>query len=234
MQLWQINKAVLGLCDDVEKAVKVSSCDEMSEARLIHELVVCILGSGVRYEIAVSFAKLIKRNRVLAKKNILDYDLTYSHLKVLLGGAVNDKDIGRSYARYRYPDRGSRYIARSLFNIYTEHKSLKSLLDFEGDLYCLRRKLIRLCPGIGPKQASHFLKNAGYTDKVAILDRHILKYMELSEDRKIPINKIGKIDFYEDLENRFLDVAKKFKYSISVVDQSMWFVMRAINKESFA
>lgn len=234
MQLWQINKAVLGLCDDVEKAVKVSSCDEMSESRLIHELVLCILGSGVRYEIAVSFANAIKRNRVLTKKNIPDYDLTYSYLKALLDGAVNDKDIGRAYARYRFPDRGSSYIARSLINIYTEHNSLKSLLDYGEDLYYLRRELIRLCPGIGPKQASHFLKNAGYTDKVAILDRHILKYMELSENRKIPISKVGKIDFYEELENRFLDVAKKFQYSISVVDQSMWFVMRAIGKESIA
>lgn len=234
MKLWQINKAVSALCDDVERVVKISSYEEMNEEMLIHELVICILGSGVRYEMAVSFANAIRKNGILSNDEYLDFDTTYQYLKKILQSIVEDDDIGRIYKSYRYPDRGAKYIAHSFLNIYTEYKSLKSLMELGKNPYLLRRELIRICPGIGPKQASHFLKNSGYTDNVAIIDRHILKYMELVENRKISASKVRKIEFYECLEKRFIDAAKKFKYSVSVVDQSMWFVMRAISKVSLA
>jgi N-glycosylase/DNA lyase len=97
----------------------------------------------------------------------------------------------------------------------------------------LRRELIYLCPGIGPKQSSHYVKNIGFTDNVAILDRHILNYLKLIDDLDICPKLVSKIDKYEEIERRFIDKVSKFNHAVSVVDQSMWFVMRALGKEAY-
>lgn len=58
--------------------------------------------------------------------------------------------------------------------------------------------------------------------------------MEIAGENDSIINKIATIDKYEEIENRFISLITKFQYSVSVVDQAMWFVMRALNKEVLA
>ena len=45
------------------------------------------------------------------------------------------------------------------------------------------------------------------------------------------IKQIGNINIYEEVELHFINAAKAFKYPAFIVDQAMWFVMRALNKE---
>jgi N-glycosylase/DNA lyase len=51
----------------------------------------------------------------------------------------------------------------------------KTLVDKIGDVFEKRIWLVKNIKGIGYKEASHFLRNVGFSDEVAILDRHILK-----------------------------------------------------------
>ena len=232
MKLWQIDKAVHSLCEEVEKIVHPVDFLEMNEAQLMKELLICILGSGVRYEVSVAYASNILKLKILNKKNILNGDIKIA-IKNLLLSQVRSITGNSLYKRYRYPERGAKFISQSLLNLYTKYGSLKNFLNLDCNRRELRRELISVCPGVGPKQASHFLKNVGYTDKFAIIDRHIIKYMELAGVHCIK-NKIGSIDKYEEIENKFISLVNKFQFSISVVDQAMWFVMRILSKEALA
>jgi len=233
MKLWQIDKAVNGLCEEVARVVRRINFIEMTESQLVNELLVCILGSGVRYEISVAFAAGIMQSKLLNKKKILNNE-TQLTIREFLQSPVKSCTSNSMYNRYRYPERGAKFISQSLFNIYTEYISLKRLISSGLDMVALRRELIHLCPGIGPKQASHFLKNVGYTDEVAILDRHIIRYMALAGENNVIKLKIGTIDKYEEIENRFISLINKFQYSVSVVDQAIWFVMRVLSREVYA
>ena len=231
MDLWQIDQAVNGLCEDVRKIVKFSTWKNMTEKQLIHELVVYILGSGVRYELAISYANAIKMSKTLKKENIESLENSHHRLYSILNNEVFDDIENRTFKRFRYPARAANFISKSIFNIHAEFNSMTELLNRRLDPVEMRRVLIKLCPGIGPKQASHFLKNVGFSDKLAVLDRHILKYMELAEKKEIPARGVARITLYEELEKNFINLAKKFKYSVSIVDQAMWFIMRTLSKE---
>ena len=114
-------------------------------------------------------------------------------------------------------------------HILQKYISLRDMVNYFSDYKKLRLELISLCYGIGPKQASHFLKNIGFTDRIAVIDTHILNYLKL-DNINIP-NKysITSIKNYEYIENLFLsNVCKKFNYPASIVDQSIWLIMRNI------
>lgn len=231
MQLWQINKAIAGLCQDVEDAIAPRRWVRMTERELVHELSLCILGSGVRYEMAVSYATAITSSKCLNKRSLNNSVRLERDISSILNGEVESYWGGKSYKRYRYPNIRASYIFKSYYNITREFGSLRRLLSGGCSPSEIRRAIVRKCPGIGPKQASHFLKNVGYSDELAVLDRHIVKYMELAKSASVSIYQLGRLDKYEDVESQYIDAVKDFKYSIAIIDQAMWFVMRALNTE---
>lgn len=231
MQLWQINNAIEGLCKDVEETITDKSWHQMTEQEIVHELLLCILGSGVRYEVAVSYAMKITSCKCLnlKNKNMIEEDISS-----ILNNEVENYWGGKSYKRYRYPNARASYISSCYCNITKEFDSFKNFLNNNYSPSELRRIIVRNCPGIGPKQASHFLKNVGYSNELAILDRHIIKYMEMVDSTSVSIYQLGRLDNYEDIELRFINVVKNFQHPIAIVDQAMWFIMRALSSEGTA
>ena len=59
--------------------------------------------------------------------------------------------------------------------------SLRSLLGEINDGYQAREWLVHNVKGIGYKEAGHFSRNIGFTQDLAILDRHILKNLKKLE-----------------------------------------------------
>lgn len=234
MKPWQIESAIAELCKDIERVVDRRDYSCMSEQELTFELLICILGSGVRYELSLTYADAIQstlRPKML-KKCVKLQNCTQLIEDVLNAPAYSVID-DKTYSRYRYPKRAAKHIAESLHNIEHKYGSFKKMVSMMNTPSDLRRELIFLCPGIGPKQSSHYVKNIGFTDNVAILDRHILNYLKLIDDVDICPRQVSKIDKYEEIEQRFIDKVSKFNHTISVVDQSMWFVMRALGKEAY-
>lgn len=232
MQLQQINKAIAGLCQDVEEVITTRVWSRMTESELVYELLLCILGSGVRYEVAISYATAISSSECLSKNHINNPSKIEKDISSILNGEVENYWGGKTYKRYRYPNVRASYISKSYCNIIGQFGSLKLFLRGGASPSEIRREIVQRCPGVGPKQASHFLKNVGYSDELAILDRHIVKYMELSKHTNVSSYQLGRLDKYEDIESQYISAVKDFKYPVAIVDQAMWFVMRALGAEA--
>ncbi len=234
MKPWQIESAIAELCKDIERVVERKDYTCMSEQDLTFELLICILGSGVRYELSLAYASAVQSAQVprRLKKRMCSSERAYS-IEGILNSPACSSINGKTYRRYRYPKRAAKHIAESFCNIEQKYGSLKDMVEAMNAPSDLRRELICLCPGIGPKQSSHYVKNIGFTDNVAILDRHILNYLKLIDDVDICPKQVSKIDKYEEIERRFIDKVSKFNHAVSVVDQSMWFVMKALGKEAY-
>lgn len=85
----------------------------------------------------------------------------------------------------------------------------------------VREFLVKEVNGYGLKEASHFLRNIGFGDDIAILDRHILKNLK---NYKI-IKKIPKIiskKNYLEIEEKMRKFCKKNKISFAELDLIFW------------
>ncbi|MDB1124693.1 8-oxoguanine DNA glycosylase [Vibrio algarum] len=230
MKLYQIDMVVSKLCADINDLVEMKHWSTMSTNDIICELFVCILGSGVRYEVAVSYASAINScDSVHCSR--LDYEQIYVEVNAILSSSITNKITGKTYSKYRYPQRGASNITKSLLCIRNDFGSINTLLNRNLNVNVIRRKLIDSCSGLGPKQSSHFLRNIGYTENIAVIDRHIIKYIETSQGKSLPKQKLNCVDTYENIESNFHQLIKKFEYSASIVDQAIWFVIRNLGKE---
>lgn len=234
MKPWQIESAIAALCEDIERVVERRDYTSMSEQDLTFELLICILGSGVRYELSLAYADVVQMTLLSKRlKKCLNLQ-NYTHLiENALNSPAHSSFNGKTYSRYRYPKRAAKHITESLYNIECKYGSIKNMISVMNATSDLRRELIFLCPGIGPKQSSHYVKNIGFTDNVAVLDRHILNYLKIVDDVDICPRQVSKIEKYEEIERIFIDKVSKFNHAVSVIDQSMWFVMRALDKEAY-
>ena len=111
---------------------------------------------------------------------------------------------------HRFHNNKAKYIvnARKLYKI----KEFLSNLDD----YTAREFLVKNIMGIGYKEASHFLRNVGYT-KVAIIDRHILKFL-LAENLIPFIPKTVSKKDYLNYEN----ILSKYCSNLSLLDLMIW------------
>ncbi len=79
---------------------------------------------------------------------------------------------------------------------------IKQKIKQTNDVVKLRNWIAENVKGIGLKEASHFLRNIGKSNnKIAILDRHILKNLE----------KFGIINETKLTKKRYLEIEEKFK-----------------------
>ena len=85
----------------------------------------------------------------------------------------------------------------------------------------LREWLVKNVKGLGYKEASHFLRNIGKSEDLAILDRHILKNLQ---DLKV-INDIPKklpTQKYLEIEKRMREFALENRLSLAELDLFLW------------
>jgi N-glycosylase/DNA lyase len=87
----------------------------------------------------------------------------------------------------------------------------------------LREWLVANCPGLGHKQASLFLRDIGYCRDLAIIDRHVVRYLEASGVASAP--KTARQ--YLDAESKLRSHASSFGMPVGLLDQAAWFVGRA-------
>ncbi len=91
--------------------------------------------------------------------------------------------------------------------------------NFEPEI--LREILVREIKGIGYKEASHFLRNIGYSFDLAIIDRHIIKNLiEYKVISKIPKN-VDKNKYLE-LEQKFIMFSNRVKIPLVDLDLLFW------------
>jgi N-glycosylase/DNA lyase len=140
---------------------------------------------------------------------------------LLKGDADRIKPILKKGVRFH--NKKAEYLvrARPLF-IKDGRILIKKTLKSFSNVYECREWLVKNLTGLGYKEAGHFLRNIGFGEKIAILDRHILRNL----------HALGVIDeFPESLSNkRYLEVEKKmaeFAGSIHIpldhLDLLLWY-----------
>lgn len=118
---------------------------------------------------------------------------------------------------YRFPNVRSEYIAEA--RRYKD--SLKEIISSFNDENKQRKWLIENIKGIGPKEASHFLRNIGYTG-FAILDFHIINI--LSRHGLIEKPKTLTERRYLEIEELLKRIAGEADLNLAELDLYLWYM----------
>jgi N-glycosylase/DNA lyase len=126
------------------------------------------------------------------------------------------------HKKVRFHNNKAGYIiqARGLF---TENGRLvikRKLLE-TGTPYEMREWVVRNVKGIGYKEASHFLRNIGMGEGLAILDRHVLRNLKRhGAIKEVPKTLTPKK--YKEIEQQMRDFSRKAKIPMEEMDLLFW------------
>jgi N-glycosylase/DNA lyase len=122
----------------------------------------------------------------------------------------------------RFINKKSMYIVEARDKFYFNRGiSIKDSIANIGHGFDAREWLVLNVKGIGYKEASHFLRNIGSDQGLAILDRHILKNLKLTGViKEIPDSLTGRK--YLCIEKNMKEFSKKIKIPMSHLDLVMW------------
>ncbi len=96
-------------------------------------------------------------------------------------------------------------------------------LTAEPDTIALRSELCCLVKGIGLKEASHFLRNIGRGEDIAILDRHILR--GLAGNGVISSAELGLTGKrYAEIEDRMREYSRDIGVPLDALDLVLWYM----------
>lgn len=223
-----LERAVKVICADIPAKVNQHDNRYLTEGELWKELICCVLSSRVKYETAKKATQVLMAEKIIG--------LTYSYHprereKKIRNILSNGFIINKTLTRYRFPNVRAKQITDIHSKIDELGSSLKKIVYCNVSPKEIRNLLINEFPGIGPKQASMFLRNAGVTYELAILDKHVMDYMsvvKLSGKSK----NIKRNDYYK-IENKLTKYASKLGYPVGFVDWAIWIVMRVATREGY-
>lgn len=173
-----------------------------TEEDIFSELVFCL------------FTPQSKAKSCWASVNILiDKDL-------LLNGTA--AEIARELTRVRFHNNKAGYVilARRQFS-RNGSICIKPVIGNFKDVFEARQWLVTNIKGLGFKEASHFLRNIGFGEKIAILDRHILKNLKRAGVISQVPPSITK-NTYLEIEKKMAAFAKRIKIPLSHLDLLFW------------
>ncbi len=133
-----------------------------------------------------------------------------------------ERVIAKTLKGVRFHNKKAKYIieARKLFSVNGKI-SIKPKAK-QASIRDIRDWFVQKVKGLGYKEASHFLRNVGLTDDLAILDRHILRNLKLTGVIKEIPNSLPRKK-YIDLEDRMREFAEKINIPIGYLDFVMWY-----------
>jgi len=222
----RLSDAVAAICPDIQDRV-VRLSVPLDERKLWWELSSCILSSQVPYVLAVAATDAIDAEGLLLD-SCHDTDSLTARLVDVLRKPLSVE--GRSRA-YRFPVARAGHIAATRAAIVGKAHSLHALVDHFRDAGDARAWLVTHAPGIGPKQASMFLRNVGVSYDLAILDRHVLNYMAALGIYSGTGGSIASLAQYRRLEAVLRAHADHLACPVGLLDWAIWIVMRVANRK---
>lgn len=98
----------------------------------------------------------------------------------------------------------------------------KKIIFNGDDVFKIREWLVKNIDGFGYKEASHVLRNLGFGENIAILDRHILRnLLKLEVIDEIPKTLTPKK--YMDIEEKMRKYSSKIDISMDRLDLLFWY-----------
>lgn len=191
-----------------------------TETQLWNELVACILGSNVRFEQARDAARILKITGLLSWRQHLSRASSWS---AQIEAALRGRPQGKSL--YRFPHLAATRICSTAENIYGNGRRIKDVLNSGSSPSEVREQLVNVACGVGPKQASLFLRNVGYAQDFAIIDRHVLQFIHLLgfSEEPVPPSSFKEYVFLEQVLRTYTSA---WQVSFASVDTAIWVVMR--------
>ncbi len=201
-----IENAIRNVYIALEEQSHISSAwTTITEDDLWRELVACILGSRVRFEVAHhALERLDKGNLLSESRRSSQFELYEQDVSRALSSLDGQ---GGKYCYPFYRSRASQ-IRQAAERFYAEQKTIRAFLENSHDNRHARCLLATEVSGLGPKQASLFLRNIGYTTHIAVLDVHVLTYMSWVGLTNTSIKSVSTIRKYEELEDIFIEHAR--------------------------
>ncbi len=166
----------------------------------------------------LAFCLLTPQSRA---KSCWDAIIMLKEQNLLLKGAVDQ--IKLRLHGVRFHNKKAQYLvgARTLFE-NNGTVSVKPLFNKFSDIHACREWLVKNIRGIGYKEASHFLRNIGLGENIAILDRHILKNLHLlGVIDEIP-KSLSRAQYLQ-IEKNMSDFAEQINIPLPHLDLLLWY-----------
>lgn len=172
------------------------------EEEIFYELVFCLLTPQSK---ALSADKAVKS--LLKEKLIFSDDF---------------KQISDVLNVVRFKNNKAKYIIEAKYKFLEKDKiTIKKYIN-KDNIFETREWFWKNIKGIGLKEASHFLRNIGFGENIAILDRHILRNLEKFK----VISEIPKTitkDKYYAIEAGMKDFSSLINIPLSHLDFVLWY-----------
>jgi N-glycosylase/DNA lyase len=226
----RIEAAVVAVCHEIcSQMSEVTDWLERTEREVYREVVASILGSQVSFEMALAATDAIEAEGLLNYTG--DRKGYAKRVTQVLCQSLCRPEWERN-RRYRFPKARGEAIASTAETFYKNSGSIKDFLECYHDPFSARRYIVGQAKGIGPKQASMVLRNIGYSDDLAILDTHLLRFMDLFGLREASSSSVSTLRSYEKAEKDFLAYSFKAGWPAGILDQAVWVVMRVYQREA--
>lgn len=123
----------------------------------------------------------------------------------------------------RFKNNKSRYLVE-FRDLMTEDEKLqpKKILESKGNTFEKRKWILKNVKGMGLKEANHVLRNLGFGEEIAILDRHILRNLQrLNVIEEIPKTLTEK-KYYE-IEKAMKKYSEYSRIKMDELDLVLWY-----------
>lgn len=231
-----INRTIDAMCNEI-KAQGSSAPDWrlLTEDELLYEAAICIFGSQMQFELAVATADRLRDQGLLLSRHLVDMADYEALILEALGQplSLTGKEGVVRPVKARFRNRLASLLATTVTEIYGKGHSLRRLLFTAEGAKDARKTLMLNVWGFGPKQASLFLRRVGYCADLAVLDVHVLDYLQLTRGLRVAPSRLGRLSCYEEIEDTFREVASRFGHSLGCVDLATWLTMRVAKRESY-
>ena len=234
-----MNKATLDnvirqMCEEISKS-RDPECrwDLLSEEDLLYEIAVCTLSSQVVFEMAVACAEKLRSASLFCKGNLIRADYENLVLAVLSQPVSFLSNGIKRTSLPRFKNRLSHLFSLTANRLIVTGETIKSLLKNADSSTQARQQMVDTVFGFGPKQASLFLRRIGYSEQLAIIDTHIIDYLNLVNLTTHSRSKLSSLSYYQLIEENFRQVADEFGFSVGCVDLATWVTMRVAKRESY-
>ncbi|MFN4226812.1 MAG: N-glycosylase/DNA lyase [Candidatus Ratteibacteria bacterium] len=193
-----LKKLYKNLMPQIEKKLKEFKKNKNDE-EIFAELCFCLLTPQSKAEICWQSIEILKNQNLLF--------------------SGTEKQIIEKLKKVRFNKKKAKYIIQARKKFFQEN--LKDYIKNTKDIDILRKFLIKNIKGFGMKEASHFLRNIGLGDNIAILDRHILKNLKIYNVIK-EIPKSLSYKRYIEIEKKFIEFAKEIGIKPAELDLLLW------------
>lgn len=221
-----LERSVRKICEAIARSPRPSLGSVPLEA-FHFEMARAILSSQVSWDMATVASHRLK------ERGLLERGYVRSRQRRISVALTEPVSLNGRRQRYRFPNVRARQLSEALDasqdGIAAELARSPQVMEFEQALG-LRRQLVFVLPGVGPKQASMILRNIRISYDLAIIDRHVLGFLHILGATG-PIAATVCEREYMRLEEWLRGYAAGIGESMAVVDLAIWTTMRAARQE---